>query len=560
MMLRLRFLIFLLLLPPLLAAQTSAEPYEVAAITFEGNASLQADLLKSVLQTRETPGALWKFLFRISEKLGSSPETYDPLVFEGDYLRLQRFYQDQGFLQSQIDTTIRFDHAGRKVTLGYVIDEGRRSLIDSIHYVGTDGMPSILLEELHAFPVIRVGDPFVVERVEGELRRAIAAFVNNGFGGLQVQPVSVRRYASTNNVTVTFTFQPGDRFRVGEIFVVQDPVARDTVSPTIVYSRLDFESGDFYSEAKRQDSERNLNRLGLFETSRVEALQPVQSNGTVDVPMRVSVRARPFHDLTPEIGANDEDRTFNVLFGIGYNNRNFFGGARNFNTRTRFSLQSIQEVNFSRVFKETGLKDSSLVSKLELSSQIIQPYFFSNKVSLSTTIAYRIEKQKPYSANILLGRVGVAAQMARYTRSTADWNLERVEPEGADSILARRVDLKPQFNSILTLTMQRDKRNDLFSPSEGFFHSLTLEEAGILPAVFGGVFSSGLPFSRYYKVHAVGQWYWDPSKIREFIWAGRLSAGFAELYGGSTVPVPLTRRFYAGGSGSVRGWKSRELG
>ena len=197
--------------------------------------------------------------------------------------------------------------------------------------------------------------------------------------------------------------------------------------------------------------------------------------------MRVVVRPRPFHELTPEVGASDENSAFNLVTGIGYNNRNFFGGARNFSTRFRISLQSIQDLNLARVIRsKNGLQDSTLISKLELSSQVVQPYFFSNKVSLSVTLAGILEKQKSYYATIYQARAAVNAQLARYTRGILEFNLERVDPRGFESNqlpdLSKRPDLTPQFNSIFTLTLQRDRRNDLFSPSNGFVHSDQLKK------------------------------------------------------------------------------------
>jgi len=38
---------------------------------------------------------------------------------------------------------------------------------------------------------------------------------------------------------------------------------------------------------------------------------------------------------------------------------------------------------------------------------------------------------------------------------------------------------KQQFNSVLSFTIQRDLTNDLFSPTEGFVHAATIEEAGL---------------------------------------------------------------------------------
>lgn len=58
----------------------------------------------------------------------------------------------------------------------------------------------------------------------------------------------------------------------------------------------------------------------------------------------------------------------------------------------------------------------------------------------------------------------------------------------------------------------------------------------------------------------LGQWYWDPSNKQNVIWATRWRLGTAVLYGHSPLPVPLTQRYFSGGSGSVRGWTAKTLG
>jgi outer membrane protein insertion porin family len=298
----------------------------------------------------------------------------------------------------------------------------------------------------------------------------------------------------------------------------------------------------------------------------IQHIQTEASDTTRTVDMLVFVRPRPFHELTPELGVNDEKNAFNLQFGVGYSNRNFFGGARNFTSRLRLNIQSIQDVDFSRVFGRTGLRDTTVISTLDFSTQMIQPFFITNKMSLRWTVSAILEKDKFYYLPILRNRLGIAAQMAQFTRMFVDWNLERISYTSIDArrdsaILARlTLDRRPQFNSILTFTMQRDKRDDVFSPSAGFFHSGTIEEAGLLPSLTGGLFGTDLPYSRYIKLSVVGQWYSNPDRERRLIWATRVRAGFAELYGGSPAPVPLIRRFFAGGSGSVRGWKARDLG
>jgi outer membrane protein insertion porin family len=550
----------------LASAQVRWSDLEVAAIRFEGNESFRDDVLLEVIRTRETPAAFWKFLYGISEKLGNKPAHFDPLLFTQDYIRLGNFYRDQGFFSVRIDTLLRFDYGKKAVSVTFLIREGYHSLIDSVQYIGFENLPPELTEEIKARPLIEVGDPFVVDQVVSERARLVNAFFNNGFADVHVDSAVAHRFASTGNVKLIFAFAPGRRYLFGSIRVRPDSSVVEHVDELVVRQHLDFKQGDFYSEAKRIDSERNLNRLGVFEASRIESIIGLKSDTSMEIPTQVFVRPRPFQELAPEIGVSDENNAFNILLGLGYNNRNFLGGARNFQAKFQFQLQSIQDVEFTRVLRETGLRDSSVIGNAELSLQINQPYFFNNKTSFTPTVSFIVEKRHKYYFNpIIRGRFGVTSQTARYTTAFLEWSLERIGYEPINSAIGAiyfgslSIDRRPQFNSILSLTLQRDKRNDIFYPSEGFFHSVTVEEAGLIPSAFGGLFGSGLPYSKYVKLSGRGQWYWDPFANRAAVWALRLYGGVGELYGRSPAPIPIIRRFFGGGSGSVRGWRARDL-
>lgn len=559
-----RVLALLLILSGAALGQESLREYEIARIRFVGNETLSADVLRSAIQLRETPSWFFKALYVVSEKLGEKPEYFDPVVFESDYVRLQQFYQDNGFFHVRIDTSLAIDHKGKSVEITFRITEGKRSYIDTVIYRGIENLPPEPVNEILGNSLLKPGDPFQTEMVDQELRRVVRVFADNGYVAVRVDSVNARRYASTNNVKVEFQFSPGERFRFGPIRVSMDTTVTERVSEEVILRHLEFVPGDFYSETKKIESERNLNRLGIFEIAQVEHL-PVSSDDTSRaVPILISVRPRPFHEFSPEIGVSDENNAFNILVGIGYNNRYFLGGARNLSTRAGLQIQSIHLVEWGRVFRKNGYLDSSLVGKFDVSVQMIQPYLFSNKVSLSWTVSSIFEKQSAYFLPILSNRVGIAAQTARYTRLFIDWNLQRINPTSltptASNVLERR-GLKRQFNSILTFTLQRDKRNDLFSPSEGFFHSGSVEEAGLLPSVIGNIFGTQLPFSRYYKLSALGQWYWTIAGKGYLILATRARGGYAQLYAPSPAnEIPVTSRFFAGGSGSIRGWRARDLG
>jgi outer membrane protein assembly factor BamA len=261
--------------------------------------------------------------------------------------------------------------------------------------------------------------------------------------------------------------------------------------------------------------------------------------------------------LTPEIGVNDENNAFNILFGIGYNHRNFFGGARNFSIRLRLNLQSIQYLS---LFNTDALRDSSLVSRAELTMQVIQPYFLNNKTSISAAFSAMLDKQTTYYNPSLSFRLGTQSQTATYTKLFIDWNIQLSDPKKVATLQDtnnQALGFIKQFNSFITLTLQRDKRNDIFYPSAGFFQSISIEEGGIFPRTL----SVDLPYAQYVKLYIDGQWYLDPSKKQDLIWALRAQAGAALLYGISPLKdIPLSQRFYSGGSGDVRGWRARTLG
>jgi outer membrane protein assembly factor BamA len=545
-------------------AQQAIQGYEIARLNFEGNKQLSTDQLLSIVRTRQTPLGIWKWMYhRMGEKEylgGQKPEYFDPVIFDSDLHQIRQYYNDNGFFHANIDTNLLVQSEDRSVDITFRIVEGQRSYIDTIIYKGMETLPPDVLGELMANKQLTVGAPFVMEQVETELRRFIANFANNGYINVKADTVIALRYASSNNVKIFFSFKPGFRYQFGAITVQQDSSLKNHIDSSVVLRHLDYTQNDYYSEQKKIESERNLNRLGVFEASKIENLPTDLSDKYI--PTRIVVRTRSFQELTPEIGINDENNAFNILGGLGYNHRNFLGGAQNFSTQLRLTVQSVNGYWLHTIAHGDALRDSSLVAKLEFTTQITQPYFINNKTSVSATLSASVDKQRSYYLPIAITRIGTISQTATYTKMFVDWTMQLSSPTTVatqtDTSFKEGYEFAKQFNSILTFTLQRDKRNDLFYPSDGFFHSLSLEEAGLLPHIFGKVFN--LPYAQYVKSVVAGQWYWDAFGKRTLIWATRLRIGGAFLYGQSSLDVPFTQRFYSGGSGSVRGWQARVLG
>ena len=547
------------------------EKPQIDKILFRGNKSFKSDMLRQVIQMKETPGGFSQFMYRIlGYKFGSKPEYFDPDVLPDDLHRLEGFYRGNGYYHSEIFSNTASDSINKRIEIDFTIHENRQGYVDSIQYIGFDALPAEIKAKLLAAPLIRKGVPYLSERASSEIARILDFFSNNGFPAARFDAAKSTAYEmlSTGNFYLTFVFNLGRYYTFGTAGVTVDPPRSDIVD-NLSIRHLDFKPADMYSREKLVSSERNLNRLGLFESARIDHVPISDTLKSTIIPVEIIVRPRPRNELSPEVLVSDEGGFFNIGAGIGYTNRNFLGDARTFTANLRIRTQDVQRWDFKNVFGSKGLRDFSVKGNVELQLQILQPYLLTRTLSASWTSTISAEKQPTYILSILRNKIGLSNQFAAFTYGYFDWALERVNPEIIQDtvevqsvIKVLRQEDKPQFNSILTLTLQRDKTNDIFSPTEGFFHTLSIEESGILPKILPGI-RAGLPFTQYYKATLLGRWYQDLTQRRFNILAWKLKSGYQNKYGESKyspVRIPLNRRFFAGGSGSVRGWNARELG
>jgi outer membrane protein assembly factor BamA len=122
-------------------------------------------------------------------------------------------------------------------------------------------------------------------------------------------------------------------------------------------------------------------------------------------------------------------------------------------------------------------------------------------------------------------------------------------------------------NSIRAVSLEHDRTDDLYNPSEGYSWKGIFEEAGFLEKI--GVSplpqadeSKDIRSTEYFKLEGITKYFHDLSKDETTILGLKFRLGGIFRYGKSKeddLPVPPNRRYYAGGASSIRGWTSREL-
>jgi outer membrane protein insertion porin family len=528
---------------------------EISDVWITVDRDFTEEQIEEQIVTKSTPWGPLIFLNEhISSDFGAPRRFFNPLTFYNDIDHLYDYFGDLGYFNAVIDTGTVYSDDRSQIAVSIDISVGDRSFIDSLRLEGLPETDDALIQALRRGALLEPGKPFIKRNVFDEQTRILEVLGSNGYPRAAVDSVSMKRYASTGNVAVFMKFRTGERYLFGQTDIQSDGSAVET---EIITNQIDYREGEPYDERKRVTSEQNLNRLGLFENANIRSNFATDSAGTAVVNMAVSFRTLEFQEVTPEfLVLSENNELFSTGLGLGYKHRNFFGGARNFSITARGRVNRLEELNFSRVL-ENGLSEPTLFSKADIQSQLVFPYFYSNKTSASITLTGESEKQKNYRLNTLRAKISFTTKFATYTTGITDFNIERVDPQFEVAGDVRPEDSTKQFNFIEAFTLQRNKTNNIFSPTAGFFHSVTVEEAGVISRAAGGF---NLPYSEYVKMAVLVKHFFSDENDPSVVYGVKFQGGFAYLYNAENpTPVPLPRRFFVGGSGSVRGWKDKQL-
>ncbi|NUN70639.1 MAG: BamA/TamA family outer membrane protein [Bacteroidetes bacterium] len=548
----------MLLCTAVLTAQPAQDRVEVTDIDITINGVTAEQEVVNQMATLESPWGIWVMLNEnIYEKIGAPRAYFNQVLFQQDVISIREFFRDRGYFKVRVDTVLTYSADRREVQIALTIDENEQSVIDTVRIIGLDAVPEIVAQEVFQRPLLRSGDPFNKNTVVAEQSRILRTLTNAGYAEAFLDSVGQVRYASTNNISITLRFVTGTRFVFGDVQFDHQDAAIDS---SVLVRQLDFEQGEMYNDEKRITSEQNLNRLGVFEFASIRKLPPVRSHAQEAIPLMISFRMLELQEITPELLVlNENNSLFSTGFGLSYKHRNLFGGAQNFSISSRARANKIEDLDFPGAFN-SGLAEPTLFGKADIESQLVFPYFFSNKTSAAISLTAEAEKQEDYDLNTLRGRIAFSSKVATFTIGVTEFNVERVDPfyKTEKTTGIRPDDSTKQFNVIESFTLQRDKTNNFFSPTAGFFHSITVEEAGLVSRTAGGF---GLPYSEYVKVSFLAKHYLSGSNAQRHVLAFKVKAGIAQLYNetANPTPVPLPRRFLVGGSGSVRGWKDKQL-
>ena len=481
-------------------------------------------------------------------------------TFEDDRQRLKKFYFDNGFFDVLVDTSTSLEDEGTIVNMKYKITENDRYTVKDVHYNGIGSVSDPLKNEIYVNSLLKHGEPYNKQLVSQEKDRIVNLLQNNGYfrafiadtAGIIVAKYSEELQKSPeykHKVIIKLNFKGTDKlynFGKTEITITDN---RYDLGKDIIERELEYKEGELYSLEKKLASENNFSRLSIIQLGRL-AVDTVYEDEK-KVQMKASITLGKKYELTPGIAAIYLTNKFFGGASIEYRDKNFFGGGRIFSTKLEGRINDFGN------------------NQIDLSLAFTQPYLFNNNISLTFTPSVGLLNldtlEYIYSRNLL--RVSYyIAPYTFYQNSYLDLSIDYYrkkykEDYTDDDGEHKKGEISNFMNSVSGITLVHNSTNDIFNPSQGGFHSVTVDISGFLPRLIS-IFYKKIDYSQYVKLFVLNKFFRDVSGNRSSIVGLSLKIGDIIEYGSGEhiIPVDNLYKFYSGGGNSLRGWGAQKNG
>jgi len=498
---------------------------EVARITFTGNTHFSSSALRKVMETKQRP------LFPPWRR----GEPYTPPTLEADLLRLKKFYFDRGFLEA----TARLERAEEDpqrhaVRIVMALDEGLPTLVTTVVVDGT--VPTELLSAAALLAALPLHPQERLNKEDFDRSKALllTRLHDAGYARAEVIP-RTEVDPEQHTAAVTFTLEPGAQTAFGRIIIKGEK----QVEERAIRHQLTIHEGQRTSDKALAASADAIYNLGMFQGVTPRALNPEAADAPLDVEFEV-VERKP-HSLQFGLGYST---TEGFRTEAQWTHRNLFRGAQQLTLSTRLS---------------------SIEQKAEVRLHL--PYFLAERTTFTHTLFIRNEQEVGVSPGGSVFGVQGEAQPAfdlfsygaearvehRFTETLSEvvgLNFSRNDFRGVDREALSAFEQEIAADNTLLIQFaeaQWSTSDSLLNPSRGALLRGRIEHAST-SLVSDVNFVKLVLEARHY----LPLWW-------RLLLAMRLKVGGIEPYG-RTTEVPFNVRFFAGGSGSVRGFPLNRLG
>ncbi len=507
--------LFLLLLATVTAAACREEgDITISGLHFNGVEQVDKGALVNALQTRKGSILPW-----------GKKRYFDRRAFEADLKRIQAFYLDRGFPDARVASfDVSLNSTQDKVDVTVNISEGEPITVSETELVGF--APPLSMREFRRLRFtlpLQPKRPLDRQLLRASRERAVNALRDVGYPYAEVTLDEEDSGARQKRIVMKAT--PGILAHFGAVEIVGEK----TVGENVVTRQLTFKPGDVFTREEMRQSQRKLYGLELFEFVNVEG-QEERAQQAPEVPVKVTVAEGKHQKVTFGFGYGTEEQ---ARARVRWDHLNVFGAAQHAGVEAKWSSL------------DRGVR-----------MEYREPYFLASNYSLNFEGQAWQAAEPVYSLNTLGGRITLRHQAStqhfwsvslinEYQRSSVS-NAALEDLSFRDDLISLGLD--PRFGesrgtlSALAFDVSRNTTTSLLDARRGYAINGHLEQAGRL---MGGSFN-------YWSVLGEVRHYLPVN--RRLVVANRLRVATIDALGDLGTDVPFYKRYFIGGSSSLRGW------
>ncbi len=558
--------------------------YVVTDVELEGGPGSIRRAVLSGISTTDTPLFLG-FIHRVFEF-----EVFDRHVLATDLERIETYYHSRGYYGAKVTAARVWVIPGdpRYVNVLIRVDPGPAVLTTTVTVSGLATVPDkVRNEALTAAALLETGQPFdsdTFEKAEHEISSALA---DNGYAYVKVVSDAEVNIAE-RTADVTYSVRPGRTAVLGDITLH----GNQKIPSSIILAVLHIEPGDAYSRSELDYSREALADLGVFATVQVHG--DLSNPESPVVPVVVTVHEGELKSIRAGGGILLNTQQFSLGVLGGWENKNFFGGARRFQISgrpsvifypTRFPFSGPPGTNEWQAPKiplfayriDTSLEQPAFLEGRTtgiLAADLRDgPLLFPQPQKDSQVIGFLETRLRGgVRRKFFLGHFETAFSLhGEYSHpsifvdaTTKDASGKEITAPGGDD---KRDGLGDVVVGYPQIHLGLDYRDDPFRPSKGFYITSQFQYGRIFQFDATGI-ESRAPWD--IRIRPVVRGYWP---VGPLVLASRIGFGFVfpsgykpdEIDGSDPTNVAnqelmLFRGFYSGGPDSNRGYAWRQIG
>ncbi len=464
--------------------------YGVGRLTLEG---LTAELERG-LRPRLT-------LFRRS---WFSRPRYSEQALADDERRVLQLLRAAGYREARLlGSEVQPRPGERLVDVVLRCEPGPMAVAGALRFEGNNELGDTQLSRLAA---LEPGAPLTDGALEGALQRLRDHYDSQGFAEVNVELDYPGRGGETD---LLFRIEEGERATVGTIIIAGNERTRDGV----VRRALTVREGGPFSRQRINESRRALYMLGIF--NRVDIRGMDSEAGRSERRLLVRLRETPPYTLSYGFGYDSEER---LRLSFGFSNINLWG----LNMEAAVSARvSRRQQRYQLSFRAPRLLRGRLDNYVRLFyEEVERPSFKARREGLLIESVGMRWGDWDFSGRYQFKLIG----------------LYDVQP----GVYISRFDQDVRL-SLLSAVLSRDTRDDLFYPRSGSVASAIMQYS---PSWLG---------SEVDYVKGLVQVFAYQEVLPDTVLAAGLRVGLAHPFSG-TEDVPISERFFAGGSTTLRGF------